>query len=415
MTDKSDTYKAIEELINEKKVVSEEEVISSIDGEEERVRGILSEMVENEEISKFKEDDNVGYRVKNNVFGESSGVKGEVQGVKVNRDYDWGEYVEDEDDVESYLPSTNEELRDVLTAINMSVEPARIHLHGPTGSGKTLLARFASAYKGYPIFTIQGHHRLRKKDLVGSRGTAGDEIVYDDGPLTKALLCSQDRPVVVLFDEINRSPTESKSFFYSVLDDRAELSTGIGDEKIVGNKDNLIAIATSNLGDIYDTNDFDPAEFDRFTRHIEVPYTDESRPSEVAEKIVAPRCGIDTGIANYLVSVANQIRSCVNARENTSLRKPLSTRRVIVWATESKANADMDYSNPIYDASQQVISPLYMDNNFSNDSSVIDSILNSTCSGLPLDRDKFMDVKGESPEKAAERLNEQSWREIAGD
>jgi len=103
-----------------------------------------------------------------------------------------------------------------------SVRGGRWRIEGPTGCGKTMLAEYFASKRKLPLFTIQGRYTLNPADLIGRPTIAGNDIVWIDGTLTKALLCSQERECVLLVDEINRMEPRSQAILLEAADYRCQ-------------------------------------------------------------------------------------------------------------------------------------------------------------------------------------------------
>jgi nitric oxide reductase NorQ protein len=62
-----------------------------------------------------------------------------------------------------------------------------VMLKGPTGCGKTRFVEYMAYKLGRPLITVACHEDLSSTDLVGRFLLEGDETVWHDGPLTKAV------------------------------------------------------------------------------------------------------------------------------------------------------------------------------------------------------------------------------------
>ena len=60
-------------------------------------------------------------------------------------------------------------------------------LKGPTGCGKTRFVEAMAYDLGRPLITVACHDDLTTADLVGRYLLQGDETVWVDGPLTRAV------------------------------------------------------------------------------------------------------------------------------------------------------------------------------------------------------------------------------------
>lgn len=119
---------------------------------------------------------------------------------------------------------------------------------GAPGTGKTFAAEEIAAEIEAELLVIQVTSGTRIEDLryqalPDSEATSG--IVVKPGILTKALKMSQEKKVLVLLDEWDKTPTSMDASLLMFLQNaRIEYEA----ETIVGNKENLIVILTSNFG-----------------------------------------------------------------------------------------------------------------------------------------------------------------------
>src|SRR5258708_32925159 len=61
-----------------------------------------------------------------------------------------------------------------------------VMLTGPTGCGKTRLVEHMGLLLERPVVTISCHDDLTSSDLVGRFMVGGGDVVWTDGPLTRA-------------------------------------------------------------------------------------------------------------------------------------------------------------------------------------------------------------------------------------
>jgi len=102
-------------------------------------------------------------------------------------------------------------------------------------------------------------------DLIGRPVLQAGETLWADETLTKALLCSKERPTMVVIDEANRAPARAKSSLFQALDWRCEaVLGGRGGEVIEGTPLDLVTLATINVGPGYQTEPIDKAEKRRY-------------------------------------------------------------------------------------------------------------------------------------------------------
>lgn len=272
-----------------------------------------------------------------------------------DREYDWTQYVPPaSDDVYVEVAGERSDMAAIIDAREETGQLPRFRLTGPPGTGKTTLAESIGAGRQWPVIPIQFTATMRDPELLGSPHIIGGDSVWVDGPLVKILLCSQERPVVALLDEINRAPFDRKSSLQSFLDHRAQATLELrGGEVIEGNAENIITVATMNEGAEYETFPIDPAERRRHGNTWEVPYLGFSNPGREAS-ILADRTPVDEGLGKAMVKGANEVRRY--AEDATSaVDKGIATSTLIEWARTAAAYRASSHDNPLGRAAKTAI------------------------------------------------------------
>lgn len=278
-----------------------------------------------------------------------------------DRNYDWGQFVpEPSADVYVEVDGERSDIDAILDARHDTGQLPRFRLTGPPGTGKTTLAESIAAERQWAFITVQVTASMRDAELFGSPHLIGGESVWVDGPLVKALLCSQDRPVVVVLDEINRAPFHRKSSLQSVLDHRAQATLELrGGEVIEGDAENLVTIATMNEGPEYETYDIDPAERRRHGNTWDVPYLGLVSPAREAS-ILADRTPVDRTLADGLVAAANDVRKIAIEDATSPIDSGIATSILLEWAYTTAAYRASDRANPIRRAAETaMVDPHY--------------------------------------------------------
>ncbi|HCG69526.1 MAG TPA: AAA family ATPase, partial [Gammaproteobacteria bacterium] len=126
------------------------------------------------------------------------------------------------DEVPYYLPLADEV--EVFQAAYASRLP--ILLKGPTGCGKTRFVehmswhldnmRSAAQPPEVPLLTVSCHEDLTATDMVGRYLLKGDETVWSDGPLTRAVRTG----AICYLDEIVEARKDTTVLIHSLTDHR---------------------------------------------------------------------------------------------------------------------------------------------------------------------------------------------------
>ncbi|QZP37081.1 AAA family ATPase [Halobaculum magnesiiphilum] len=272
------------------------------------------------------------------------------------RAYEWSQYVPPPgDDVYMEVDGERSDMEAIIESRDVTGQLPRFRLTGPPGTGKTTLAESIGAKYQFPVIPIQFTASMRDSELLGSPHLIGGESVYVDGPIVKALLCSQERPVVVILDEVNRAPFHRKSSLQPFLDHRGQATIELrGGEVIEGDPENIITIATMNEGAEYETYQMDPAERRRHGNTWEVPYLgliDRDREAS----IVADRTPVDMDLARLLVDGANDVRRLATEDDTSPVTTGITTSTLLEWAKTAAAYRSAGHESPVEHAARTAV------------------------------------------------------------
>jgi nitric oxide reductase NorQ protein len=199
-------------------------------------------------------------------------------------------------------------------------------LKGPTGCGKTRfvehmawrLYRDAESPRRrveFPVVTVSCHEDLTATDLVGRFLLAGDETVWSDGPLTRAVRTG----AICYLDEVVEARKDTTVVVHSLTDHRRVLPIEKTGELLDAHPDFLLVISY-NPGYQSVLKDLKPSTRQRFVS-LEFTYPDTATEAQ----IVAHESGCGAELAERLAVIGSKVR---NLREH-GLEEGVSTRLLV--------------------------------------------------------------------------------------
>jgi MoxR-like ATPase len=193
-----------------------------------------------------------------------------------------------------------------------------VMLTGPTGCGKTRLVEHVGARLGRPVVTISCHDDLTSSDLVGRFLVSGGDVVWQDGPLTRAV---RDGAICYL-DEVVEARHDSLAILHSLTDHRRTLfldRTG----KAVAAPDSFMLVCSYNPAYRSTLKELKPSFRQRFVT-LDLHYLAPDREADV----LMTETGVGRDAAERLVRCASALR---NADAAYHLEPP-STRTLVTAA-----------------------------------------------------------------------------------
>ena len=188
-------------------------------------------------------------------------------------------------------------------------------LKGPTGCGKTRFVEAMAHDLGRPLITVACHDDLTTADLVGRYLLQGDETVWVDGPLTRAVR----EGAICYLDEVVEARQDTTVVLHPLADHRRQLPIerlGVTLDAAPG----FGLVVSYNPGYQSVLKDLKDS-----TRQRMVAIEFDFPAAEVEEGIVAHEAGVDGATAVELVRVGQAIRRL----ETGGLREVASTRVLI--------------------------------------------------------------------------------------
>jgi nitric oxide reductase NorQ protein len=204
-----------------------------------------------------------------------------------------------------------------------------VMLKGPTGCGKTRFVEYMAHRLGRPLITVACHEDLSSTDLVGRFLLEGEETVWHDGPLTKAVKAG----AICYLDEVVEARKDTVVIIHPLTDDRRRLPI----EKlgtVIQAPDDFMLVVSYNPGYQSVLKDLKQSTRQRFVA-MEFDYP----APELEAEIVAKEGGIELRFAEDLVRIGQKIR---NLRGH-GLEEGVSTR-LLIYAAQmtSKGIAPVD-------------------------------------------------------------------------
>lgn len=231
-----------------------------------------------------------------------------------------------------YLPIADEV--DVFLAAYAARLP--VLLKGPTGCGKTRFVEYM-AYRLYrqpasataerlavttPLITVACHEDLSASDLVGRYLLAGEDTVWIDGPLTRAVCTG----AICYLDEIVEARKDTTVLIHALTDHRRILPV----EKrsvILEAHTNFLLVLSYNPGYQSVLKDLKPSTRQRFVS-LEFDYP----PHDQETHIIAHESGVDLDVAADLATLGTKVRHL----RHHSFEEGVSTR-LLVYAGQLMA------------------------------------------------------------------------------
>jgi nitric oxide reductase NorQ protein len=244
-----------------------------------------------------------------------------------------------------YLPLKDEV--DIFRAAYSARLP--ILLKGPTGCGKTRfvehmtwrLYRETANQLDVPLITVSCHEDLTATDMVGRYLLKGDETVWTDGPLTRAVRTG----AICYLDEIVEARKDTTVLIHSLTDHRRILPIDKTGELVNAHPEFLLVISY-NPGYQSVLKDLKPSTRQRFVS-LEFDYPD----VEHEAAIIAHEAGVDTRDAERLAVIGERVRNLKQHgfEEGVSTRLLIYAGNLITAGIDPRRAADVAIVTAISD------------------------------------------------------------------
>ncbi len=114
-----------------------------------------------------------------------------------------------------------------------------VMLKGPTGCGKTRFLEYMAWKLKRPLVTVACHEDLTAADLVGRFLLEGEQTVWQDGPLTRAVKAG----AICYLDEIVEARTDTTVVIHPLTDHRRQLTLEKKGVEIDAHEDFMLVIS----------------------------------------------------------------------------------------------------------------------------------------------------------------------------
>jgi len=191
-----------------------------------------------------------------------------------------------------------------------------IMLKGPTGCGKTRLVEHMAHRLGVPVYTVSCHEDMTASDLLGRYVLTGNETVWVDGPLTRAV----KEGGICYLDEIVEARQDATVAIHSLADHRRELNLERQGGTTLHAADGFCLVVSYNPGYQSVLKDLKMSTRQRMVA-IELDFP----TPEIERQIVRTEADVDEALADDLVRLAQAIRRV----RDSGLREVASTRTLV--------------------------------------------------------------------------------------
>ncbi|MDT5051683.1 MAG: nitric oxide reductase NorQ protein [Mycobacterium sp.] len=214
-------------------------------------------------------------------------------------------------------------------------------LKGPTGCGKTRFVEAMAHDLERPLITVACHDDLTTADLVGRYLLRGDETVWVDGPLTRAVR----EGAICYLDEVVEARQDTTVVLHPLADHRRQLPI----ERL-----NITLDAAPGFGLVVSYNPGYQSvlkDLKDSTRQRMVAIEFGFPAADVEEGIVAHEAGVDGATAAELVRFARAIRRLQTGglREVASTRVLIAAGRLVVEGLSMREAALAAIAGPLTD------------------------------------------------------------------
>lgn len=185
-------------------------------------------------------------------------------------------------------------------------------LKGPTGCGKSQLVGFMAEKLNVPLVKVACNEDTSSADLLGRFLLKGSEMIWQDGPVTRAVR----QGAILYLDELAEAREDVIVALHPLTDHRREIYLDRVNE-VVSAPNTFMCVASFNPGYQKGFKELKPSTRQRFINLV-MNYLD--RNTEV--KLLCEKTELSSGLSLQLVKLAEKIRTMgeLNLRETVSTR-----------------------------------------------------------------------------------------------
>ena len=208
-----------------------------------------------------------------------------------------------------------------------------VMLTGPTGCGKTRLVEHMGVLLQRPVVTISCHDDLTSSDLVGRFMVTGGDVVWTDGPLTRAVKAG----AICYLDEVVEARHDSLAILHSLTDHRRALYLDRADE-VVQAPDTFMLVCSYNPAYRSSLKELKPSFRQRFVT-LPMHYL----PPDREAAVIAAETGVSPSTTRVLVTAAQLIAAGASELEaaEACILTPLSSDGAITEGLREVAAAGL--------------------------------------------------------------------------
>lgn len=200
-----------------------------------------------------------------------------------------------------------------------------VMLTGSTGCGKTRFVEHMGLLLQRPVVTISCHDDLTSSDLVGRFMVTGGDVVWTDGPLTRAVKAG----AICYLDEVVEARNDSLAVLHSLTDHRRTLYLDRAGE-VVQAPSSFMLVCSYNPAYRSSLKELKPSFRQRFVT-LSMDYL----PRDGEAEVIVAETGVALDTAQRLVRCAHAIRTADAAFHF----EPPSTRVLVTAAALIAAGA----------------------------------------------------------------------------